>query len=104
MYEGANRAELNSKGLLLTGPRKLSCQLEREQCFLMLESTDLAVRSELSWPLFHEQEEPPKSRTTISAKLRPVRANLFAFKGDRFLGRIKDVSLHCVSGRCPDRC
>lgn len=98
MYDNADRAEANSKGLLLTGPGKFSYQLEREQCFLMLESIELAVRSELNWPIRAEKEEPPTSRTTISAKLRPVRANLFAFNGTRFLGRIKGVSLHCASG------
>jgi hypothetical protein len=105
MYDRADKAELNAKGLWLTGPHKFSCQIEREQCFLMLESTELSVRSELRWPFLldnwpplPEKEEPPTSRTTISAKLRPARANLFAFKGDRFLGRIEGASLHCASG------
>jgi hypothetical protein len=98
MYDGAQSAQLTAEGLRLTGPRGFDYELEPNSCFVMLESTELAVRSSINWPIVEGPDEPATLLTAITAKCRPTQSRLFAFRKSAFLGQIKEISFHCVSG------
>jgi hypothetical protein len=98
MYDHATQAELHGTQLRLTGAKNFKYDLEHTSCFLMIESIDLVVRSMAEWPFDHDGSGEPSFRTTIAATCKAVRSNLFAFKSDRFLGRIRAISLHCSTG------
>ncbi|WP_407156330.1 hypothetical protein [Bradyrhizobium sp. STM 3557] len=96
MFDLKSRTEIVGNELLVNEPSGYRWRLERDPCILILESTELVVRSALDWPLDPDEDQGvPTFSTSISASLKPIRHRMYAFKGERLLGQVEVASLWC---------
>ncbi|MET4229748.1 hypothetical protein QA633_26400 [Bradyrhizobium barranii] len=98
MFDRAQTVEPADKGIRLLGAESFNYELEESDCLLILQSTELTVRAGIEWPFRgHRDENPeePRVRRYINGSMSEVNSRTFAFRGTKFLGAVRRITLEC---------
>src|SRR3954452_23858307 len=98
MFDMAQTVEPTNKGIRLLGAKSFNYELEESDCLLILQSTDLTVRAGIEWPFRGQRDENPEQprvRRSINACMSEVDSQTFAFRGTKFLGAVRRITLEC---------